>query len=200
MILIGIIGLILTACITILLFESSYEDMFQRTIGSWHVILVFILVALHSVTIGSLSIETTFVFIFALLVFLAIAVFSMGHFGIGDAMVIGALAWYFGTWMQLQFFLYTLGIVSILWLVVYAFILRKENGFKDVFSGFKKTLPIDDVRPGMVLVTDNFMQGLSQIEIDQMKKEGCETANVKFPLPFIPVIFLTFLATLLHTL
>lgn len=144
--------------------------------------------------------QTTFVFLFAFIIFMTIAVFSRGHFGIGDAMVIGALAWYFGSFPQLQFFLFSMGAISIVWWLLWAFKFREDNTSKGIFTGFKKNLPIDQIKPGMVLATDNFMQGLTQPQIDRMRMDGYITVNVKFPYPFIPVIFIAFLATLLHTL
>lgn len=195
-----LLGLILTASIIILLFQASYEDMVQRTIGSFHVILLYILVAFYTVVTGTVSMQTTFVFLFALIIFTGIAVFSRGHFGIGDAMVIGALAWFFGNFMQLQFFLFSMGFISIVWYFLWAFKFRKDNTIKGIFTGFKKNLPIDQIKPGMVLATDNFMQGLTSQQIDRMRMDGYVTVNVKFPYPFIPVIFIAFLATLLHAL
>jgi len=195
-----LLGLILTACITILLLQASYEDMKQRTIGSLHVVVLYILVAFYTVITNTISMQTTFVFLFAFIIFMGIAVFSRGHFGIGDAMVIGALAWYFGNFMQLQFFLFSIGFISIPWWFLWAFKFRNDNTFKGLFTGFKKTLPIDKVRPGMVLATDNFMQGLTSKDIDRMRMDGYITVNVKFPYPFIPVIFMAFLSTLLHAL
>lgn len=174
--------------------------MLQRTIGTWHVITLYILVSFYSVITQTMSMQTTFVFLFGFIIFMGIAVFSRGHFGIGDAMVIGALAWYLGSFPQLQYFLFSLGLVSIPWWMLWAFKFRSDNTFKGMFTGFKKSLPINEVKPGMVLATDNFMHGLTSIDIDKLRKDGFVAVNVKCPYPFIPVIFISFLATLLHAL
>jgi hypothetical protein len=61
----------------------------------------------------------------------------------------------------------------------------------------KAKLPIDKVKPGMVLAEDGFMHGLTEKDIDDMKLKGETELIVKAPLPFIPVIFLAFIFTLI---
>lgn len=64
-------------------------------------------------------------------------------------------------------------------------------------KGFKQTLPIDELRPGMVLATDNFMHGLTINDIEKLRHEGYITITVKNPMPFIPCIFIAFLIVLI---
>lgn len=197
MIVAAIIGMILTIIIVLLLFHASVEDIYQRTIGSLHVICLYILVALYSVMTETMSLQTTYVFLFGFIMFISIAVFSKGHFGIGDAMVIGALSWYIGTFSGFQHFLFAIAIVSIPWTVYWLIRYRKDNTLSGVFSGFKQVVPIGDVRVGDVLSSDNFMHGLTGVQIDRLRQEGHAALEIKKPFPFIPVIFIAFFITLL---
>ena len=192
-----IMGTLLTILIGAVLFHASYEDIKRRDISSLHVIVLFILVAFYTVVTGTMGMQTTYVFLFAFIIFMGISVFSRGHFGIGDSLVIGALAWYFGTFASFQTFLYAMGLVAVPWAIFWMVLYHKDNTLKGMFTGFKKTIPIDKATPGMVISTDNFMHGISSEQIAKMKMDGFITITVKSPLPFIPCIFFAFLLTLL---
>lgn len=187
------INVIILATIALVLFHASYEDIRRRDIGSIHVVTFFILVGMHTVINGAMGLQTTYVFLFTFLTFMGISVFSKGHFGIGDSLVISALAWYFGTFIALQNFLYAIGAVAIPWAVYWMIRYRKDNTLKGMLTGFKQTLPIEKVRVGMVLSSDNFMHGLTENDIQKLRHEGYITLTVKQPMPFIPVIFIAFI-------
>ena len=195
-----IAGNIFTVAIAILLLHASIEDIRHRDIGSMHVVLLYIIVSLYSVFITKLNLETTYVFLFAFVLFMLISFFSKGHFGIGDSLVIGALAWYLGTFNNLQIFMYAMGAIAIPWAVFWLYRYRENNTLNGMLQGFKKTVPIGEVKVGDVLHTDHFMHGLTAEQIDRMRQDGFLTVTIKKPMPFIPVIFLAFLTTLVYTL
>jgi hypothetical protein len=76
------------------------------------------------------------------------------------------------------------------------FILKnhKQNGkgFKNIFT---KTMlvPTNELKPGMILAHDYFMKGLTEKEIEELKKTCNSTIMIKQAYPFIPVIFMSFL-------
>jgi prepilin signal peptidase PulO-like enzyme (type II secretory pathway) len=145
---------------------------------------------------GQLGLQSTYVFLFAFILFLGLAVFSKGQFGFGDALVLGALGWYYHTFTAFQTFLFTLAIVGIPWAIYWTWHYGKKQGYSNLIRAFRKTISIDDAQPGMVLAKDRFMNGLTQKDIDKMKQAGSITIDVKQPFPFIPVIFIAFLITL----
>lgn len=192
-----IIGVILTFAIGLVLTHASIEDLRRRDIGSVHVVLLYILVCFFVALTGALGTQTTYVFLFAFILFMGISVFSRGQFGIGDSLVIGALALYFHTFHNFQNFLFAIAIISIPWAVYWMIRYRKDNTFDGVLHGFKQMIPIDKVKVGDVLASDNFMHGLVQSQIDKFRHDGFITLEIKKPLPFIPCILFAFLLTLL---
>jgi hypothetical protein len=90
-----------------------------------------------------------------------------------------------------------MGGVCIPWTVFCILYYGRHQGFLNAIKGFKKNISIENVRPGMVLASDNFMHGLTQQDIDQMRHAGHVTINIKQPFPFIPVIFIAFMVTIL---
>jgi Flp pilus assembly protein protease CpaA len=71
-----ILGAILTIIIGGILAHASIEDIRHRDIGSIHVVLLYILVCFYIVITGSLGLETTYLFLFAFILFMGISVFS----------------------------------------------------------------------------------------------------------------------------
>lgn len=191
------IGTALTILIGTILFYASIEDLRNRTIRSIWVVALYIIVSALSLITGNISTQSTFVFLFTFILFMGIAVFSFGRFGIGDAMVLGALGWFYHDFASLQQFLFVMAGVCIPWAVFCILYYGRHQGFLNAIKGFKKNISINDVRPGMVLASDNFMHGLTQQDIDQLKHAGHITINVKQPFPFIPVIFIAFMITIL---
>lgn len=191
------ISIIITSIIGIILLYSSIEDLRSRTIRAVWVVLLYILVSLRSVFAGQLSIQSTYVFLFAFILFMGLAIFSRGQFGYGDALVLGALGLYYHTFTGFQTFLFTLAIVGIPWAIYWTWHYGKKQGYKNLINAFKKTISIDDAQPGMVLAKDCFMNGLTQKDIDKMKQAGSITIDVKQPFAFIPCIFIAFIITLI---
>jgi uncharacterized membrane protein len=192
-----LISIIFTILIGIILFYASYEDILDRTIRAVWVVILYILVSIQAVATNQLSMQSTYVFIFALTFFLLMAILSRGQFGIGDALVIGAMGWFFHSFYTFQTFLFVIGAVGIPWAFYWSWYYKKKYKYKSIFTSFKKTIDIDEAQPGMVLAKDNFMNGITRDEIETMKKNGEKTIAVKQPFPFIPVIFIGFIVTVL---
>jgi len=95
----------------------------------------------------------------------------------------------------LQAFLITMGVMSIPWALFWIWKYRKDPDTHGLWTGFKKTINISKVKPGMVLAKDNFMHGLDEKEIEQFKKQGHKLLEIKQPMPYIPVVFGTLLVT-----
>lgn len=184
---------IFTLVIAIILLYASYEDMKNRTIRAFWVVALYLMVSFYSVLSNEIGTQTTYVFLFTFIIFMLIATISMGQFGYGDALVLGALGWYYHDFETLRLFFFIVGAVCIPW-AVYWSIIYKRKGLN--LLGCKTMLPIDDVQPGMVLASDNFMQGLTTKDIDKLRAQGQVTVSVKQPFPFIPVIFTAFIITI----
>lgn len=192
-----LIGVILALIIGAVLLIASIEDLRHRTIRGIWVVTLYILVSANAIITGTISTQSTYVFLFSFILFMGIAVFSRGRFGIGDAMVIGALGWFYHDFMEFQSFLYAMGCVCIPWAVFCILYYGRHQGFLNAIRGFKRHITIDEAKPGMVLASDNFMHGLTQQDIDKLKIQGTVTIDVKQPFPFIPVIFVAYVITLL---
>lgn len=192
----SIMGVILTCIIGLVLFYASVEDLRNRTIRNKWVITLYILVSIFTIVTGGISTQSTFVFLLTFILFMGVAVFSFGRFGIGDAMVLGALGWFYHDWASLQHFFFAMGSVMIPWTVFCVLYYGRHQGFLNAIKGFKRHITIDEARPGMVLASDNFMHGLTQTQIEDMRHAGYLTLDVKCPYPFIPVIFIAFMVTM----
>lgn len=149
----------------------------------------------HIFLLDTATFASTYVFLLSLIFFCALALFSRGHFGIGDALVLGAVAWMFGSFLVFQVFLFAMAFISIPWAVFWMIRFRKDNTLRSIVTGMKQTIPIGRVRPGMVLASDNFMHGLTDKDIERMRNDGADSVCVKLPFPFIPVIFFAYLVT-----
>jgi hypothetical protein len=191
-----IVASIMTILIGMVLFYASVEDLRNRTIRAVWVIVLYILMSIRAVVSDNLSVESTYVFLFAFILFMLLAVISKGQFGYGDALVLGALGWYYHTFNDFQTFLFAIGIIGIPWAIYWSWHYGRKEGYRNIINAFKKTIDIEEVRPGMVLAKDRFMNGLTGHDIQNLKAEGHMTIDVKQPFPFIPVVFIAFMITL----
>jgi Flp pilus assembly protein protease CpaA len=187
-------------CITIaiILFYSSLKDFKYRTISRRSVAIVFIIVLAYRLIVG-IPAESSFAFLYVFIAFVALAAISRGKFGMGDALLIGAVSWQLGSFNEIQQFIYAMGISGIaLW--IFYFVKNKEyKNIKESLTGNKiTTVPINEVKIGSVLATDNFMAGLTELDIDKLKKSGVKEIQTKTqPMPFIPCIFIAYLIAIL---
>jgi len=182
----------ITLLIAYVLYKATLEDLATRTIRSIWVIILYILVSIYSVS-AELNLQSTYVFLFGFILFMGLATLSRGQFGFGDALVIGALAWYYHTFNDFRMFLFVIAIIGIPWTIYWTWYYSKKMKIGDIIRAGSKEISVDKAQPGMVLAGDNFMHGLTKKDIERFKTEGKLTIDVKQPFPFIPVIFLAFL-------
>jgi len=177
----------------IVLFFSSKEDMKYHRISKKYVILTFLIVIVYTAIIGN-SIEGTICFMLSLGLFSAFTFCSRGGFGFGDTLLIASLGWFIGDLIHLQYFYVTMGFCMLIIGSYFVLKNRKLNGkgWKNIFV--KSILvPINEIKPGMILANDYFMKGLTEKEIEELKKRCDTSIMIKQAYPFIPVIFLSFL-------
>ncbi len=192
----SIVASIMTILIGVILFYASVEDLRNRTIRAVWVIALYAIMSVRALVSESLSLQSTYVFLLGFILFMTLAFVSRGQFGFGDALVIGSLAWFYHTFNDFQMFLFVLSIVGIPWAIYWSYYYGRKEGYGNIIKAFKKTIPIDDVKVGMVLAKDRFMNGLTRADIDTLRAEGHMTLDVKQPFPFIPVVFIAFMVTL----
>ena len=181
--------------IAIILFYASLKDFKYRTISRRSVAIVFVIVLAYRLIVG-IPAESSFAFLYVFIAFVALAAISRGKFGMGDALLIGAVSWQLGSFNEIQQFIYAMGGAGIaLWL--YYFIRNKD--YKNIRNSLKNiyTIPIGDVKTGMVRAEDNFMAGLTEFDIKNLKESGVKELSVKQPMPFIPCIFIAYLIAIL---
>jgi hypothetical protein len=191
-----IVSSIMTILIGLVLFYASVEDLRNRTIRAIWVIVLYIIMSVRAVVSNSLGMESTYVFLFAFTLFMLLALISRGQFGYGDALVLGALGWYYHTFNDLQTFLFAIGVIGVPWAIYWSWHYGKKEGYRNIINAFKRTIDINDAKVGMVLAKDRFMNGLTGHDIENLKAEGHMTIDVKQPFPFIPVVFIAFIVTL----
>ena len=183
--------------IAIILFYSSLKDFKYRTISRRSVAIVFIIVLAYRL-ISGIPAESTFTFILILVAFVALTIISRGGFGMGDSLLISAIAFFFGNFSQIQYFIYALGVCGIIFWFVYFIRDKDYRNIKEAFLSKVSTVPINEVKSGSVLSNDNFMCGLSLDDILKLKQRGVKEIQIKKqPMPFIPVIFVSFLVALI---
>jgi len=177
------------------LYFSSVEDMKYHRISKKYVIAVFLIVMIYNNIAGS-SVEATVSFLMTLGIFGAITALSRGGFGFGDTIVLGALGWYIGSLIHLQYFFLTLAF-SMLILGGYFVVKNHKNNHKkwNLFFNNKEFVKVKNLKVGMILCEDYFMKGLTEKEIEDLQKKNDPDNGicVKQAYPFIPVIFLSFL-------
>jgi len=155
--------------------------------------LCFIIVIIYNTIVGGTP-EKTIAFIISLGIFSGLTFASKGMFGFGDALILGALGWFIGDLIHLEYFFITLVFCMLIIGSYFVVINHKQNhrGWKKLFNN-TMFVSIDDLKPGMVLADDYFMKGLTEQEIEDMKKTETNPILVKQTYPFIPVIFVAFL-------
>jgi Flp pilus assembly protein protease CpaA len=184
--------------IAIILFYSSLKDFKYRTISRRSVAIVFIIVLAYRLIVG-IPAESSFAFLYVFIAFVALAAISRGKFGMGDALLIGAISWQLGSFNEIQQFIYAMVISALVLWGIYFIKDKNYKNIKESLTGNKiTTVPIDKVKIGSVLATDNFMAGLTNFDIENLKKSGVKEIQIKpQPLPFIPCICFAYLLLLI---
>jgi len=180
--------------ILIPLYFASIEDMKYHRIDKKYVIIILLIVLVYTLLTREYVIERTFSLLITLGLFSFLTFVSKGGFGFGDTLILTSLGWYIGSLTLLMNYYYMLVGTTLVFGGYILYKTRKENGksFKDYFK-IKETLPIDKVKPGMVLSDDYFMMGLNEDDIQDLKKQGKVYLEVKQAYPFIPIIAFSFL-------
>lgn len=184
-----IVSTILLLLIILILFLASIEDLKYRRINKWTVVFLYILVPFYLYSRDISMLTASFCFMFTLAVFVSLWFISFGSFGMGDVLVISALGWMVADFHILHVFLLTMGVLSIPWGIFWIIKYKRDPRYSGVWHGFKKLIPIKDLQVGMVKAEDNFMKGLTETEIQDLKNTGVRNIRVKQPMPFIPVVF-----------
>ena len=188
-----VFGYFITFIMLLLMLDMSIDDIKHTRIKAWQVAMVYLLVMIY-VSINDLfSPKTTISFLIILVIFTTIAGLSKGKFGMGDALMLGALGWYFASLGKINGFLYAWIAMSFLWAVFWIIYLWNKSDIRDIVIGYKKTIPITELKEGMILAKDNFVKGLTEKEVIELCNTGAKEVDVKKPLPYIPCIFLAFL-------
>jgi len=192
-----ILSYIITIIMIILMLDMSLDDIKHTRIKAWQVAFIYLLVMIYVTMNDLFSSNATISFLILLFVFTPIAGLSHGKFGMGDALMIGALGWYFASLSKIDIFLYAWITMSLFWAIFWIIYLWNKSDIRDIVIGYKKTIPVTDLKAGMILASDNFVKGLTDKEINKIKGTGVKEVAVKKPLPYIPCIFLAFLLSLL---
>jgi Flp pilus assembly protein protease CpaA len=192
---------VLTGILLSILIIASKEDMRYHRISKKYVMLILVFTLLYTLVYKTYGLERTAAFLIAFGMFGGMTLLSRGKFGFGDSIIISAIALYIGRVNQLGYFFIILAFVSIAW-GAYCYLKTRHNsktGDKktlwDSFSSIN-TITIDKLVPGMILANDNFMQGLNEEEIMDLKKQGLKELQIKYAYPFIPVILMSFIVYL----
>ena len=192
----AILTLVFNLLIVIPLYFASKEDMKYHRIDKKYVVWILLTVLIYTLLTREYVVERTFSLLITLGLFGTITVFSKGGFGFGDTLILAAIGWYIGSLLHLRYFYIILVAVMIIWSIYQVRTTKhvegKGKGIKRYFEK-TKTIPIDQVTPGMILAKDYFMKGLNEKEIKKLKKDGIVYLEIKQAYPYIPVILITFL-------
>jgi len=183
-------------CIAVVLLFASFEDLWYRTISKWKVIYIYIFSVCYMIVSFNFTFSSSVLFLFSLGVFVCISLISRGGFGMGDALVLGAVGWVMGDFVVFQKFLYFLGVILVFWGMTWFFWIYYSSDDKSIIKSFHQIqrIHVSKLRAGMVLAGDNFMHGLTGDDIEKIKQSNRDGfVEVKQPIPFIPVILLSFL-------
>ena len=170
-----------------ILYEASLKDMKYHTIEKNHVLAIMISVMIYVFVVGT-SVFATVSFLITLILFGAITLFTRGGFGFGDTIVLAFLGWFIGNPIHLQYFFFILVVITLLW----TYYMMKNNNNKINIKG-KERVSVENLKPGMILANDYFMNGLTEKDIIRLREEGHDYLDIKHAYPFIPVIFISFI-------
>lgn len=181
---IGLIGMLL------ILFFASIRDIQYHRIDR-NFVLVFLLIVMFYNTLNP-GVEKTLSFFISLGLFGFITLVTKGGFGIGDTLILGCIGWWIGDLKHLQYYLIVLVFATLILEAYFIIKNHEQRGLKKIYNN-TKFVPVNELKPGMILAKDYFMKGLTEKDITAMKQVCNSTVRVKFAYPFIPVIFLSFL-------
>lgn len=174
------------------LYFSSKEDIRYHRISKKYVLICIIIVYIYNILVPG-DIEKLLSLLFTFGLFSMITVLSRGGFGFGDTIILGMLGWFIGDMIMLSYFFIVLGFCMLILESYFVYKNRNNgNGWRGLFPK-NKMIQVKDLRPGMILHNDYFMKGLTEKEIEDIRKTCDTTICIKQAYPFIPVIFISFL-------
>jgi Flp pilus assembly protein protease CpaA len=188
---------ILTLILISILILGSKEDLRYHRISKRYVMLILVFTLLYTLVYPTYGIERTAAFLIAFTMFGGMTLLSRGKFGFGDSVIIAAIALYIGKVNELGYFFIILSFISIGWGAYCLLTTRIKNKGKTtpLRESFHQIdiVPMNNVVPGMILANDYFMEGLKEDEIEDLKKKGYTSLQIKYAYPYIPVILVSFL-------
>jgi Flp pilus assembly protein protease CpaA len=188
---------ILTLILISILILGSKEDLRYHRISKRYVMLILVFTLLYTLVYPTYGIERTAAFLIAFTMFGGMTLLSRGKFGFGDSVIIAAIALYIGKVNELGYFFIILSFISIGWGAYCLLNTRIKNKGKTtpLRESFHQIdiVPMNNVVPGMILANDYFMEGLKEDEIEDLKKKGYTSLQIKYAYPYIPVILVSFL-------
>lgn len=184
---------ITTILLLLTLYFSSKEDIKYHRISKKYVIIFFLIVMIYN-TITVPSVEKTMAFLITLGIFTGFTFATKGGFGFGDTLILGAIGWFIGDLIHLQYFFITLAFCTLILESYFIITNHKEHrGLRKKLFNNTKIVKVEDLKPGMILANDYFMKGLTEQDIMELKKASDTTIKIKQAYPFIPIIFASFL-------
>lgn len=192
-----VVSIILLGLILLILAFASIYDIKYRRIETKSIIYLYILVPFYLYLTNADMTVASICFMLTLAMFIFLWVISLGGFGFGDVLTISVLGWLIADLDILHAYLITMGVMSIPWALFWTWYYARKPEYKGLLHGFKKVIPVDKLRPGMVKANDSFMKGFTEEDIARFKDQGYTSVRVKQPMPYIPVVFIT---TLIYAL
>ena len=182
----------------IVLTYISIHDLKYRNIPFFTVYLLFGLAPIYLYLANISFTSASFCFLFTFGVFTVFFILGRGGFGFGDVIVIAILGWMIGDMGSLGLYMYFLGGSLVIWWVVCIVYYKKRLRCKGWLHGFRRNISTKDLKPGMVLEGDNFMQGLKKEQIMGLQSRF-DHVDIKEPMPFIPPLFISFVVFIVYT-
>lgn len=180
---------------SIILLIMSLRDIQYRRIDP-SVFFIFLLFLSFYLFLFEIPLLITILFCLIFFIFSLISILSKYAYGLGDAIILSVLCLFFKDYIQcINFFGILAGILFAIF-IFYSFPklfdIKREKLFKNSFI-----LPINKIKPGMVLADDKIGIGLTKKDIKELKKKNIKELKVKQPLPFIPFIAFAFFLSFL---
>lgn len=175
----------------IILLYISIEDIKFRLIPYWTVPVLFFVAPIYIYLAELDFTKASFSFILVAGLFLFLYIVGKGsYFGIGDVMVMAVIGWALGNTANAYVYLiYCFAPTLFIWFIINAVYHIKKFGTKD-FWKYRRIVKTKDLKPGMVLESDNFMHGMTPDKIKELQGKYDEV-SVKQPYSFIPTTFIS---------
>jgi len=176
----------------------SIHDLKYRNIPFFTIYLLFALSPIYLYLSGANFTNASMCFLFTFGVFTVFFILGRGGFGFGDVIIIAIMGWIVADFGALETYMYILGICLAIWWGICIIWYKKKLRCKGWLHGFRRTIDTKDLKPGMVLESDNFMRGLNEKKIKDIQGK-LDEVDIKEPMPFIPAVFISTLIFFVYT-